>query len=130
MLMTLLYQMAEWHALAKLRMHSEDTLEYLETVTRQLGKLMRKFRDLSNTNFETYETEHEGDTQRRRQQQQATGTSKNRQTQGIYRKLLNLLTYKWHALPDYVPSICWFGPTDSTSTQVVRISVASSILLY
>ncbi|KAJ3718818.1 hypothetical protein C8R42DRAFT_584991, partial [Lentinula raphanica] len=80
-LMTLLYRMAEWHALAKLRMHSEDTLEYLETVTRQLGKLMR-----------------------------------------IYRKLLNLLTYKWHALPDYVPSIRWFGPTDSTSTQVGELA--------
>ncbi|KAJ3837892.1 hypothetical protein F5878DRAFT_584314 [Lentinula raphanica] len=122
MLMTLLYRAAEWHALAKLRMHSEDTLQHLETVTQQLGKLMRKFRDLSNSAFQTYETEREGAARRRRQQQQATGSSGSGQTRDNFRKLLNLLTYKWHALPDYVPSIRWFGPTDSTSTQVGELA--------
>ena len=34
-------------------------------------------------------------------------------------KLLNLSTYKWHALGDYVCAIRLFGPTDGFSTQVV-----------
>ena len=34
-------------------------------------------------------------------------------------KHLNLSTYKWHALSDYVRAIRLFGPTDGFSTQVV-----------
>ncbi|KAJ3832059.1 hypothetical protein F5878DRAFT_548677 [Lentinula raphanica] len=80
MLITLLYRAVEWHALAKLRMHSEDTLQRLETVTQQLGKLMCRFQDLSNSNFQTYETECEGPAAWRcQQQQQATGTSRSGQ---------------------------------------------------
>ncbi len=32
---------------------------------------------------------------------------------------LNLFTYKWHALGDYVRAIRLFGGTDGFSTQVV-----------
>ena len=35
------------------------------------------------------------------------------------KKLLNLNTYKFHALGDYVRNIRLFGTTDSYSTQVV-----------
>lgn len=34
-------------------------------------------------------------------------------------RFLNLITYKWHALGDYVKSIRLFGTTDSYSTQIV-----------
>jgi len=40
-------------------------------------------------------------------------------TSGRKLKNLNLFTYKWHALGDYVPAICLFGGTDGFSTQVV-----------
>ncbi|KAF8830260.1 hypothetical protein HHX47_DHR2000678 [Lentinula edodes] len=36
------------------------------------------------------------------------------------KKTLNLFTYKWHALMDYIWFIRWFGPTDIYSTQLVR----------
>ena len=36
------------------------------------------------------------------------------------KKTFNLLTYKLHALGDYVQTICLFGSTDSYSTQIVR----------
>ncbi|KAJ3963333.1 hypothetical protein EV361DRAFT_813464 [Lentinula raphanica] len=125
-LMTLLYRTAEWHALAKLRMHTEDTLEYLQTITEQLGKLMREFRDISNSDFQTYETDREVQARYRRQQQ-AAGGSGSSQIQGRQPKSLNLFTYKWHALLDYVPSIRWVGSTDGISTQVVRFFVILSI---
>ncbi|KAJ3821654.1 hypothetical protein F5880DRAFT_1485705 [Lentinula raphanica] len=121
-LITLLYRTAEWHALAKLRMHTEDTLDYLQILTRQFGKLMREFRDLSSSLFTTYETNREMQARSRRLQQQMTGGSGAGQAHGRQQKALNLLTYKWHALPDYVPSICWFGPTDSTSTQTGELA--------
>ena len=40
MLLQLLYKTAEWHALAKLRMHTDSTLNLLDLVTREFGCLM------------------------------------------------------------------------------------------
>lgn len=43
-LTTLLFCLAEWHALAKLRMHTEATLDHLERATVDIGKQLREFR--------------------------------------------------------------------------------------
>jgi hypothetical protein len=110
MLLRLLYKAAEWHALAKLRMHTDSTLDLLEAVTREFGRLMRQFRDQTSNEFDTVELPRE------------TGTRKN----GLKKKKLNLNTYKFHALGDYVATIRLFGTTDSYSTQVVGSSFASS----
>ncbi|KAJ4467212.1 hypothetical protein C8J55DRAFT_565472 [Lentinula edodes] len=123
-LMTLLYRAAEWHALAKLRMHTEKTLNYMETLTFEFGKLMRQFQDLSNNSFETYETDREVTSRYRRKEKEAiaVGASQQQEISGRRRKFLNLLTYKWHALADYICSIRWFGPTDSFSTQLGELA--------
>ena len=42
--MTLLYRLAEWHALAKLRMHTDTTLDLLDSITTILGRELRQFR--------------------------------------------------------------------------------------
>ncbi|KAJ3887325.1 hypothetical protein GG344DRAFT_80858, partial [Lentinula edodes] len=123
-LMTLLYRAAEWHALAKLRMHTEKTLDYMETLTYEFGKLMRQFQDLSNNSFQTYETDRETTARYRRKEKEAiaAGASQQHENSGRRRKFLNLLTYKWHALADYICSIRWFGPTDSFSTQLGELA--------
>lgn len=41
---TLLYRLAEWHALAKLRMHTDTTLSLMDLVTTALGQQLRQFR--------------------------------------------------------------------------------------
>jgi len=66
-LMKLLYHTAEWHALAKLRMHTDGTLELLEHLTTDFGKLMRQFRDLSCPEFATVELPREANARRQRQ---------------------------------------------------------------
>jgi len=104
--MQLLYKAAEWHALAKLRMHTESTLDLLNAVTRGFGRLMRQFRDKTSEEFDTTELPHE------------TGTRKGG-ARSSKKKKLNLNTYKFHALGDYVATIHLFGTTDSYSTQVV-----------
>jgi hypothetical protein len=106
MLLQLLYKAAEWHALAKLRMHTNSTLDLLETVTREFGHLMRQFRDKTSDEFDTTELPCE------------TGMRKGG-VRSSRRKKLNLNTYKFHALGDYVATIRLFGTTDSYSTQVV-----------
>ncbi|KAF7970329.1 hypothetical protein HWV62_24352 [Athelia sp. TMB] len=42
-ILTLLFRLAEWHALAKLRMHTDATMQLLDSATTILGQEMRQF---------------------------------------------------------------------------------------
>ena len=99
---------------------SESTLQHLERLTTELGQLMRKFRDATQSGFVTFELPKETGAQKRRQK---SGKGKEKaaagNTSGHKSKILNLFTYKWHALGDYVCTIRLFGGTDGFSTQVV-----------
>jgi len=106
MLLHLLYKAAEWHALAKLRIHTDSTLDLLEAVTREFGRLMRQFRDKTSDEFDTMELPRET-------------SARKGGARSSKKKKLNLNTYKFHALGDYVATIRLFGTTDSYSTQVV-----------
>ena len=111
--------MAEWHAFAKLWLHTESTLQHLKQLTMELGKLTQKFRDTTQSAFVTFKLPKETETWKRCQN---SGKGKEKaavNTPGKKSKFLNLFTYKWHALGDYVHTICLFGPTDGFSTQVV-----------
>ena len=114
--MKLLFRTAEWHGLAKLRMHTEATLARLEQVTTDLGHLMRDFRDKTCAEFNTTELSHEVEARNRRNARK-NGMKTPNQSRKV--KNLNLLTYKFHALGDYVHTIRMFGTTDSFSTQLV-----------
>ena len=116
--MKLLFRMAEWHGLAKLRMHTEATLARLQQVTTDLGHLMRNFRNKTCAKFNTTELAREVEARNRRN---ARKKDTNAPNPGQNRKVktLNLLTYKFHALGDYVRTIHMFGTTDSFSTQLV-----------
>ena len=116
--MTLLYRTAEWHAFAKLRLHTESTLQHLEKLTTDLGKLMREFRDTTQS-FSTVELPKEKGSRQRRQTSARRNEITTPVSSGKKVKSLNLFTYKWHALGDYVKAIRLFGGTDGFSTQVV-----------
>ena len=64
--MKLLYRISEWHALAKLRMHTEDSLRFMEETTKELGDLLRQFRNLTCSEFNTVELPREADARLRR----------------------------------------------------------------
>ncbi|THH15068.1 hypothetical protein EUX98_g9523 [Antrodiella citrinella] len=102
--MDMLFELANWHALAKLRLQTEETIILLENATRTLSAAVRKFQQ---TTCRHYDTPKRGT---------ATGRGKSR-ADGPKRKELNLCTYKWHALPDYAAAIRQFGPTDGFTTQ-------------
>ena len=116
--MTLLYRTAEWHAFAKLRLHTDSTLQHLEKLTTELGKIVRDFRDTTESTFATVELPKEKGARQRRE---TADHRKNNAGGSSGKKLrsLNLFTYKWHALGDYVQAIRRFGGTDGFSTQVV-----------
>jgi hypothetical protein len=118
--MKLLYRVAEWHAFAKMRLHTETTLKHLEALTTELGKLMRDFEHSTCSQFQTFELPHEVEARKRQEARRlALGVDSVPSTGGKHTKTLNLFTYKWHALGDYVPTIRLFGGTDGFSSQLV-----------
>jgi hypothetical protein len=75
-LMKLLYRTAEWHALAKLRIHTDSSLTLLEKLTVELGQLLRKFRDVTCSTFSTVELPRETAARNRRKNHtKSTATS-------------------------------------------------------
>jgi hypothetical protein len=141
MILTVLYRLAEWHALAKLRMHTEHTLQQLERSTTILGKELRRFRDESLKSFNCQELPKETAARQHRQKRAQAKKSGNQETPAQNnpsikepppppkKKTLNLFTYKFHALGDYVRTIRHFGTTDSYSTQIVsHVSFHCSLL--
>ena len=119
----LLFVMAHWHALAKLRMHTDTTLDTFSQVTTSLGKSLRDFEEKTCAMFQTRELDRE---RAIRQRQQEKNTPKDGVSQLVVPsnntrkpKHLNLKTYKYHTLGDYISTIRLYGTTDSYSTQSV-----------
>lgn len=148
-IITLLYRLAEWHALAKLRMHTEHTLQSLENSTRKIGQELRSFRDLTLQSFKCQELPKETTARLRRRKRtraqkaqanvdtqtkpedetnpdQSTINSAKKDQAPPKSKILNLFTYKFHALGDYVRTIRLYGTTDSYSTQIVCFVMLNS----
>ncbi|KAG6913900.1 hypothetical protein DXG01_003626 [Tephrocybe rancida] len=149
-LLKLLYRTAEWHALAKARMHTDSSLDLLEALTTEFGKLLRQFRDLTCTEFATVELPGEAAARvRRKVAAQSKGTTSQANATPVATAIstpasvttharaalrrtrdLNLNLYKLHALGDYVTCIRMFGTTDSYSTQLGELSHRLVKMLY
>jgi hypothetical protein len=131
-LLTLLYCLSEWHALAKLRMHTEHTLDHLDNATTMIGQELRSFRDWTGNAFTCRELPCEINARNRKREKKPKKPGEN--TKGKTKvtepktKLFNLAIYKFHALGDYVQTIRLFGTTDSYSTQTVRLCLGQYIL--
>ena len=73
--MTLLYRLAEWHALAKLRMHTDNTLCLLDSITAILGRELRRFHQIVCSAYSTKDLPKENAArQRKKQRDQARAT--------------------------------------------------------
>jgi hypothetical protein len=116
--MCLLFIMAHWHGLAKLRLHTDETLDILKPVTVLLGDRLRDFQENTCSAFATTELKKEADSRSRRQSKSTTVTA-NTGTNVRRAKIFNLNTYKFHSLGDYTETILNFGTTDSYSTEMV-----------
>ena len=63
-LLKLLYWTVEWHGFAKLRLHTQATLDHLELLTKEYSHLMRNFCNLTCSQFETKELQWEVNAQK------------------------------------------------------------------
>ncbi|KAG8901685.1 hypothetical protein FRC00_005453 [Tulasnella sp. 408] len=118
----LLHTLALWHGLAKLRQHTDTTLEYLDKVTRKLGKELRFFAAHVCPHFDAKETPQEVAAQNRRilaQRKKGVRCESSTATASAAQpKIFNLKTIKIHLLGHYPAAICRYGTTDSYSTQI------------
>ncbi|KAH7919882.1 hypothetical protein BV22DRAFT_1022211, partial [Leucogyrophana mollusca] len=130
----LLFVFAHWHALAKLRMHTDSTLDLLDGVTTALGANLRNFQKNVCSAFNTRELKREADARARRAVNKRNdrpekpkpppagadqpGPPPPQSTPSTRKpKTLNLQTYKLHSLGDYADCIRRYGTTDSYSTE-------------
>ena len=143
-IMDLLFEMATWHSLAKLRLHTESTVTALEASTNRLGIVLRKFVSVTCEAFDTRELPSE-EARRGRQKaalakkgQMAMPARKKRRLmalpndQGVgqaQRRRFSLNTYKLHALGDYSNTIRLYGTPDNYSSQTVCLESAADLLL-
>lgn len=137
--MDLLFILAHWHGLAKLRLHTDDTLHHLDKLTSDLGNQFRTFQAKTCSAYKTQELPRETRARDRLQASKKNKTTggknmttggKNKST-GASRKKpfqpksdpkskdFSLHTYKNHALGDYVDMIIKYGTVDSYSTESV-----------
>lgn len=120
-ILDLLYVLAAWHASAKLRMHTESSLNILDSWTTALGQHLRHFQRVTCAAFDTHETRREREARQRAEarRQPQTGSSNAQAPNARRPKTFNLTRYKVHALGDYVSAIRRAGPTDNFTTQMV-----------
>ena len=128
-ILDLAFDIATWHAYAKLRKHTEYTLASFRSQTKELGRQLRVFLNKTCSAYSTKPLPNEEAARVRRKAAKTrkgdTATQKNSpRDQNV--KRFNMATYKIHALGDYVDHIMRFGPTDCFTTQhVCRISFHS-----
>ena len=117
MILDLVFVMGCWHAYAKLRLHTEQTLASFERLTTDLGILLRHFSTVTCAAFRTKELPRERAARIRRT---ANTPGSVTSSGGLKTKGFNLSTYKLHALGDYPQTIRERGTTDNYTSQRVR----------
>jgi hypothetical protein len=118
----LLFELATWHGLAKLRLHTDTTINSLE---QRLGQAIRNFESETCTQLEARDLPAEDAARARRKLSRlAAGTTTSEPTTQKAKKPreFNMKTYKLHALGHYAKAIRLFGPSDGFSTQTVHSS--------
>lgn len=78
--MELLFTMAHWHGLGKLRIHHDLILDELDGLTKTLGSKLRDFSQKTCPQFETKELQREYNARIRREAKQAERASRRPET--------------------------------------------------
>jgi len=127
----LLFDLATWHGYAKLRLHTEKTLTFFEATIKSLRRSVAKFQAETCNNYQTTELPQESAARGRRMATLAAkqGSITPSTSVKVKRKILNLTTYKYHALADYPSTIRQYGTIDNYTTQTVGCAPPFSAVL-
>ena len=137
--LNMLFALAEFHAFAKMRLHTERTLELFEKSIKTLGEAVRKFETVTCAAYDTKELPRETAARGRHEAAAAAKTGDKtsasgrsggkgkaaapkatRKPAGSSRHVkFQASTVKWHSFGDYVAYIRAYGTLDVSSTQSV-----------
>ena len=117
--MDLLFVLGNWHALAKLRLHTETTLRHLDSATTNLGIAIRKFHNTTCPAYDTRELPRDETVYRASVRLQPNAKRRRKPNRTGRRVEFTLNTYKLHRLGDYADAIRTIGTTDNSTTQPV-----------
>ena len=135
----MLFALAQFHAFAKMRLHTERTLELFEKSIKTLGEAVRRFESVTCAAYDTKELPRETAARGRREAAAAAKTGDKtsasgrsggkgkaaapkatRKPAGSSRHVkFQASTVKWHSFGDYVAYIRAYGTLDVSSTQSV-----------
>ena len=122
-ILDLAFDMATWHAYAKLRKHTKYTIRSLRSQTKEFGRQLRHFANNTCSKYKTKRLPSEEAARIRcnagKAKKQGKQGRKPTADDGSDVKHFSLTTYKVHALGDYADHIEKFGPTDCFTTQHV-----------
>ena len=113
----MLFELANWHALAKLRMHHDVTLESMEHATKHMYEAIKTFAATTCQQHTTLELPSELEARVRRDKKKNPDNSTNSSRRVVQFNVVN--TFKFHSLGDHLEYIRRSGPTDNTTTQIV-----------
>jgi hypothetical protein len=106
-ILRLLFTCGHWHGLAKLCMHTDNSLKILDELTHDIGTEFRTFMTKTCPAFNTKEQCN----------RETSGSAKA--SSGPKPAKFSIQTYKFHSLGDYVTTIREFGMCDSYSTEPI-----------
>ena len=122
----LLFVCAHWHGLAKLRMHTDQTLDIMDNQMTEMGAEFCAFSNKTCSAFDIQELPCESAARRcwkwKKTQVKETSTVPMNLADDLDEllpKKFSWQTYKYHALGDYVDTIHRYGTSDSFSTEPV-----------
>ena len=124
----MIFELANWHALAKLRVHHDVTLENLQHATHHLYSTIQRFAE-TTAKQAVPELPSETNARVRRAQSKPGGAKPGAGTRRLVSfNVMN--TVKYHSLGDYVDYIKRSGPTDNFTAEVVRMRCSLHLELY
>jgi hypothetical protein len=123
MVLDLLYVMAYFHGLEKMRLHTQTTLQAVKLATPALGDELRRFKSDMADKIETKETPREKQARARRAARLAskTGRAAPAGSSEARPKKLNLNTLKVHRLGHVAANIEEHGSLDSVDCRIVSV---------
>ncbi|KAI0738103.1 hypothetical protein C8Q80DRAFT_1222726 [Daedaleopsis nitida] len=113
----MLFELANWHALAKLRMHHNVTLANLEHATTHMYAAIRRFTEKTCAAHTAYELPSETEARTRRARTKTRGISAGESARRVV-KFNVINTFKYYNLGNYVNYIRRSGSTDNYTTQI------------
>ncbi|KAI9059487.1 hypothetical protein FKP32DRAFT_1657872 [Trametes sanguinea] len=132
LVLDLLWDTASVHALHKLRMHTDTTVNVVSAFFRIFTNTLRRFKAITCAAYKTAELPKEAQARVRRQTQKSLRDTARAapppqaasadQPPTVRRKEYNMNTYKLHSLGDYPLYIIRVGTLDSYTTQIGELA--------